>query len=78
MKIGLYLLLIGLLLLSFAYISYRRSESRLQDVKKEDLVTYYLDLAYQLFPIPFWCGVVGITTTLAAVIVIIIYLPVVF
>ena len=69
MNTGLWLLLIGVLLVSLAYISYKRAESSLLTLKKEDLVSYYLELALRLLPFPFWSLFLGILLIVAGLVV---------
>lgn len=78
MKIGLILLAISLLLLFYAYWRYKKAAQSLIPVKQEDLVSYYLDLAYNLLPVPFWSALLGIALFLVAIIIILISLPFVF
>lgn len=78
MKIGLIMFALGLLLLGCAYISYLRTARQLEQTKKEDLVSYYLDLVWHLFPMAFWSGVIGAVSIIVAVIVILVHIPLVF
>jgi len=66
---GLWLLLIGVLLVGLAYFSYKRAESSLLTLKKEDLVSYYLELALRLLPFPFWSLFLGILLIVAGLVV---------
>jgi len=76
-KAGLIILLVGLGLVAYTYINYLRAARKFDHIKKEDLVSYYLDLANFLYPYPFWSGVLGILTIIAAVIIVLINIPVV-
>ncbi|MGB4701288.1 MAG: hypothetical protein GXX02_10100 [Syntrophomonadaceae bacterium] len=78
MKAGLILLAIGLGLVAYTYISYLRAAQRFNHIKKEDLVSYYLELADLLYPLPFWSGLIGILTVIVAVIIVLISIPFVF
>lgn len=78
MIIGLIFLGISLILITYAYLSYKKVAQNLVPVKQEDLVSYYLDLAYQLLPVPFWCALLGIVLLVVALIIILISLPFVF
>ena len=69
MNTGLWLLLIGVLLVGLAYFSYKRAESSLLTLKKEDLVSYYLELALRLLPFPFWSLFLGILLIVAGLVV---------
>jgi len=71
---GLCLLLIGVILIGLAYISYKRAESSLLNLKKEDLVSYYLELALRLLPVPFWTLLLGILLILAGLVVLLVNL----
>jgi len=71
---GLWLLLIGVLLGGMAYISYKRAESSLLTLKKEDLVSYYLELALRLLPFPFWTLLLSILLILAGLVVLLVNL----
>ncbi|MDD2509760.1 MAG: hypothetical protein PHP26_05910 [Syntrophomonas sp.] len=75
MNPGLLLLLSGLLLVALAYISYKRAESSLLSLKREDLVSYYLELALRLLPLPLWTLLLGILLILAGVVVLLVNLP---
>lgn len=78
MKVGLLMLVAGLSLVAYTYRSYVKTNQQLVQVKKEDLVSYYLDLAWHLYPIPFWSGVIGMVTTVIAVLVLLIHIPLTF
>lgn len=53
MKAGLIIFLVGLVLVAYTYINYLWASNKLSQLKKEDLVSYYLDLAQFLYPVPF-------------------------
>ena len=78
MKVGLIFLGIGLILLLYGFISYHRAVKSLLALKKEDLVSYYLDLAIKLLPLPFWCFISGALITIVALIVLLVSIPLVF
>lgn len=78
MKIGLSLLGIGFILLLYGFISYHRAANNLASLKEEDLVSYYLDLAIKLLPLPFWSFVSGALITIVALIILLISIPLVF
>lgn len=78
MKVGLLLLLIGLVLVAFTYSAYLLATKKFGQIKKEDLVSYYIDLAKFLYPVPFWSGVVGIVTVLISIIVVLVNIPFMF
>ena len=78
MTIGLIFLAIALILISYAYLSYKKVAHNLLPVKQEDLVSYYLDLVYNLLPVPFWSGLLGMALLLVAIIIILFSLPFVF
>lgn len=75
MKAGLFLLILGIFMVLYFYVTYRKSSKSLEDIKNEDLVSYYLDLALHLVPIPFRIGVIGIVLILIAIIVILVNIP---
>lgn len=77
-KAGLIILVIGLGLVAYTYINYVLAARKLDHIKKEDLVSYYLDLANFLYPLPFWSGIIGILTIIVAVIMVLINIPTVF
>ena len=58
MKVGLVLLAIGLVLVAFTYSTYLLATKKYSYIK-EDLVSYYIDLAKYLYPVPFWRGYWG-------------------
>lgn len=78
MKTGLILVLIGLLMELIAYLIYKKTAKNLMPIKKDDLVAYYLELAYRLLPVPFWTICLGLVLCLVGIVVIIINIPVVF
>lgn len=78
MATGLTMLVISVLMIFYAYISYRKIDHSLAATKQEDLVSYYLDLFYELLPVPVWSCLLGIVLLLISLIVIIVNIPVVF
>lgn len=78
MKAGLVILLVGFGLIAYTYISYLWASRKFNHIKKEDLVSYYLDLAHFLYPLPFWSGIIGIVTIVISLIVVLINIPTVF
>lgn len=78
MQIGLILIGMGLILFCYAYLRYKQEQKNLASIKLEDLVSYYLDLAYNLLPVPFWSAIIGILLAVIGVVVIIINIPIVF
>ncbi|HAA09227.1 MAG: hypothetical protein ACOX6F_03690 [Syntrophomonadaceae bacterium] len=78
MKAGLIIFLVGLVLVAYTYINYLWASNKLSQLKKEDLVSYYLDLAQFLYPVPFWSGVIGMVAIVIALIVVLINIPAVF
>ncbi|SHH00109.1 hypothetical protein SAMN02745221_01449 [Thermosyntropha lipolytica DSM 11003] len=74
MSIGISLIIIGLISMLYAYITYKKADLLLAEIKKEDVVSYYLELALHLIPVPFWCFLGGITFTLIGIIVLLISL----
>jgi hypothetical protein len=77
-KVGLLLLLIGLVLVALTYSAYLFATKKFSQIKKEDLVSYYIDLAKFLYPVPFWSGIIGIVTVLVAIIVVLVNIPFMF
>lgn len=75
MVFGFIILGISLILITYAYLSYKKVAQILAPVKQEDLVSYYLDLAYQLLPVPFWCALIGVGFLLISLIIILISIP---
>lgn len=69
---GLWLLVMGILLVGFAYILFKRAESKLLTLKQEDLVSYYLELALRLLPFPFCSLFLGALFIMAALLVLIV------
>ncbi len=78
MKTGLTIFLFGLLLVAFAYCRYRNTEKQLMPIKKDDLVAFYLELAYRLLPVPFWCACIGVTLIIIGLIWTLVSIPLVF
>jgi len=68
LKIAAVLLLLGLILFSYGALAYLKISRQLQELKKEDLVAYYLDLFYQLLPRPFWSAVIGLALLILAIV----------
>lgn len=75
MKTGLILLAIGLIMVLYFYITYKRSTQYLAEIKEEDLVSYYLDLFMRLLPVPFWVGLIGLAVIIVAIIIILVNIP---
>lgn len=69
MKAGLILIGVGLVLFFYAYLNYKQEAHKRADVKKQDLVDYYLDLAYCLLPGKLCCGLIGAVLVIAGIIV---------
>lgn len=78
MKTGLILLVTGVVVFLYAYFRYKKEQQNLALVKEQDLIAYYLDLAFNLLPIPFWSAIIGLLLVIIAVIVILVNIPVVF
>jgi len=78
LKTGLIIVLSGLLLIAFAYLKYKSTEKTLMPIKKDDLVAFYLELAYRLLPVPFWCACTGIVFLFVGLIWVIVSIPLVF
>jgi len=78
LKTGLVFLGLGIIMLLYSIISLNRASNSLSQLKEEDLVSYYLDLAVKLLPVPFWCAVLGILFIIAALIIILINIPIIF
>lgn len=72
MQAGIILIIIGLTGMLYGYMAYKKADSSLTEIKKEDLVSYYLELALHLIPAPFWCFLGGIIFILVGIIVTII------
>ncbi|MBO8158354.1 hypothetical protein [Thermosyntropha sp.] len=69
---GIIIAVTGLLSILYAYIAYKKADLGLSEIKKEDLVSYYLELALHLIPFPFWAFAGGALLFLAGIITIII------
>lgn len=78
MVFGFIILGISLILITYAYLSYKKVAQTLEPLKQEDLVSYYLDLTYQLLPVPFWCALLGTGLLLVSLITILISIPFMF
>lgn len=78
MVIGIILFVVGFLAMFYAFLSYKRVDRNLSAVKEEDLVSYYLELSYQMLPAPFWSAVLGAVSFLIGLVVVLVKLPVVF
>lgn len=74
MQTGIIITVIGLLSVLYAYLAYKKADLSLAEIKKEDLVSYYLELALKLIPVPFWAFVGGVILALTGIITIIISL----
>jgi len=77
LKIGVILLLIGVLLMLFAYWKYKKTQNSLMPVKKDDLVAYYLELTYRLLPLPLWSACLGIVLFIIGLIWVVVSIPLV-
>ncbi len=75
MIIGLTISALGALMILFTWISYRRAATSLCLVREADLVSYYLDMAIRLLPVPFWSGLIGLVLLIVGIIIILINLP---
>ncbi|HHW61979.1 MAG TPA: hypothetical protein GX404_08755 [Syntrophomonadaceae bacterium] len=75
MKTGLILLIIGLVMVLYFYITYKHSTKHLAEIKEEDPVSYYLDLFMHLLPVPFWVGLIGLAVIIVAIIIILVNIP---
>lgn len=71
MTAGLILTGLGLILFGYAYFNYKKQTNSLAEIKKQDLVTYYLDLAYNMLPYKILSAVIGIVLVLTGTIVLI-------
>ncbi|QGT99263.1 hypothetical protein SYNTR_0670 [Candidatus Syntrophocurvum alkaliphilum] len=69
---GLIALSIGLILLLYFLFVYKSTNKKLLPTKNDDLVTYYIDFAIKLYPVPFWSGVIGLLLVLGSSIFLII------
>lgn len=78
MTIGLIIFAIAILMIAYAYLSYKRVDHNLADIKQEDLVSYYLELFYDLLPVPVWSGILGVVLLAISLVVIIVNIPMVF
>ncbi len=78
MVIGLVFLGLGIVMLLYSIMSYNRACTSLAHLREEDLVSYYLDLAVKLLPMPFWSAVFSVLFIILALIIILINIPVVF
>lgn len=78
MKIGLIFIILGVIMFAYSYLRYKNEQRKLALVKKEDLVTYYLDLALNLLPVPLWSAVIGILLAFIGLIVVLVNIPVIF
>ncbi|MGI5921805.1 MAG: hypothetical protein ACOX6I_08735 [Syntrophomonadaceae bacterium] len=70
MKIGFVILGLGLVLFCYAFFRFKQEQLNLRNIKSEDLVSYYLDLAYNLLPVPLWSALSGIALVIIGVVVI--------
>lgn len=78
MTAGLTLTGLGIVLFLYAYCNYKKEQADLAEVKKQDLVSYYLDLAYNLLPYKFWSAILGIVLMVVGIVVVLVKLPLVF
>lgn len=72
MKTGIIILITGFIGILYAYITYKKTDISLAEIKKEDLVSYYLELALHLIPVPIWAFLGGITMVLIGIAIIIV------
>ncbi|HBQ87066.1 MAG TPA: hypothetical protein DER33_03200 [Syntrophomonas sp.] len=72
MTAGLVLISLGLFLFGYAYLNYKKQINNLAEIKKQDLVSYYLDLAYEMLPYKLWSAIAGIILVLTGTIVLIV------
>lgn len=77
MTVALSFLLAGIVLVFYAYLSYKKADHKLAEIKKEDLVSYYLDLILHLLPVPFWSFILGVVAILVGLILVIINIPII-
>lgn len=75
LKAGLLIFTVGILMMLIAFIIYRRATASLRLVKQEDLVSYYLELAIKLIPIPFWTALIGMVLSIIGIIIMLINIP---
>ncbi|HEX3012429.1 MAG TPA: hypothetical protein VHQ70_10475 [Syntrophomonadaceae bacterium] len=68
---------LGFILFGYAYFAYKKETNNLAEAKKQDLVTYYLDLAYNMLPFKLWMALAGIILVLTGVVIIIVNIPLV-
>jgi hypothetical protein len=73
--VGLILFAISLVFLAYTYFSYKFFSKSLMGQKEEDLVSYYLQLGYKLFPAPFWSALIGIVIMVVSIIFFLFSLP---
>lgn len=59
-KTAVVLMGLGLILFFYGGCCYLKISQELRELKKEDLVAYYLDLFYRMLPRPFWSAVAGL------------------
>ena len=75
LKAGLLIFTVGILMMLIAWLIYRRATASLRLVKQEDLVSYYLELAIKLIPIPFWTALIGMVLSIIGIIIMLINIP---
>ncbi|MEA1960402.1 MAG: hypothetical protein U9N81_03770 [Bacillota bacterium] len=75
MKTAIVLLVIGIVMVLCTYTHYLRISKGLTAVREEDLVSYYLNLAGEMVPLPLWSGLIGIVLLLIGIIMLLIHLP---
>lgn len=72
MKTGLLLAGIGMIMFLYSLIAYKRAHKKYGSLKGEDPVSYYLDLALELFPLPFWSAIGGVFLFISGLITILV------
>lgn len=65
---------LGLILILYTYITFKRTQRSLKGLKHDDPVSYYLDFASNLLPAPFWALVLGIILLVVALVILLINL----
>jgi len=72
MFIGWFLLFSGLVLTLYAYYQYKKNNAQLGHIKQKDLVSFYLDLALSLTPVPFWSVIIGLVLVFIGILILLI------
>lgn len=78
LRVGLILMGIGVLLISYAYIAYKKVSRNLSQLREEDIVSYYIELSLHLLPFPFWSAVIGVLLLTASLVIILVNIPLLF